>query len=352
MAESGAARSTQGTGPQTRPPTMRDVAAAAGVSKALVSMIFRNAPGPSAQSRAHVMAVAERIGYRPNRTASLLARRRSRHLGLTMALRDAFQAELAEEVQAAADAMGYEIVLSAVTRGRDERQAIETLLEYRCEALLLIAPDSPESEIAELADQVPVVVLGRRVEHPGVTAVRGDDDAGMGLLVAHLAGLGHRRIAHVDAGEGTLAADRRHGYEAAMREHGLAQHIRIVPGGLTERDGVAAAERLLAAWDLPTAIIAGNDSCALGLLDRLTRAGIEVPARVSITGYDDLPIARAPRVKLTTVGLESKGQARLAVQAAVDRLEGQALGSPADTQRETVLQPRLVVRGTTAPPAS
>jgi Transcriptional regulators len=351
MADSGGARPADGSGRPARPPTMRDVAAAAGVSKALVSMIFRNAPGPSAQSRAHVLEVAERIGYRPNRTASLLARRRSRHLGLTMTLRDAHQAELAEEVQAAADGCGYEIVLSAVTRGRDERRAIETLLEYRCEALLLIGPTSPVSEIAALAEQVPVVVLGRRVRQPGVTSIRADDGAGMGALVAHLAGLGHRRIAHIDAGEGTIAADRRHGYEAAMREHGLGQYIRTIHGGLTEQDGIAAAERLLATGDLPTAIVACSDPCALGVLDRLTRAGIDVPTRVSVTGYDDFPIARAPRVNLTTVGQETRRQARLAVQAAVECLENRNSAGGAETRpRETVLPPRLVIRASTAPP--
>lgn len=367
MAGSGGARPADGGRRPARPPTMRDVAVAAGVSKALVSMIFRNAPGPSARSRAHVMAVAERLGYRPNRTASLLARRRSRHLGVTMALRDTFQAELAEEVQAAADGSGYEIVLSAVTRSRDERRAIETLLEYRCEALLLIGPTSPAAELAALAEQVPTVVLGRRFRHPGVTAVRADDGAGMRAVVAHLAGLGHRRIVHVDGGEGTLAADRRHGYEAAMREHGLAGHVRTVHGGPAEQDGAAAADRLLAAGDLPTAIVACSDACALGVLDRLTRAGIDVPGQVSLAGYGDLPIARAPRVRLTTVAQEARRQARLAVQAAVERLEGRpgrgGRDAPPDADSgnsrdlkistepdEKVLAPRLVVRATTALP--
>ncbi|MEV5408850.1 LacI family DNA-binding transcriptional regulator [Thermopolyspora sp. NPDC052614] len=347
MAEYGGARPAVGDwpSPTTRPPTMRDVAQAAGVSKALVSLVLRNAPGPSARSRTHVLAVAERIGYRPNRTASLLARRHNRHLGVVMALRDAFQAEMAEEVQAAADASGYEIVLSAVTRSRDERRAIETLLEFRCEALLLLGPESPSDELAALTGQAPVVVVGRRMRHPGVAVVRTDDGAGMRAVVEHLIGLGHRRISYVDGGSGAIAADRRGGYEAAMREHGLENEIRTVFGGATESDGVAAAEVLLAQGDLPTAIAAYNDHCALGVLERLARAGVDVPDRVSVTGYDDVPIAGMPHVGLTTVRHEARHQARLAVEAAIRRLEGVSTAA-----RETVLPPRLLVRTSTAPP--
>lgn len=349
MAESGAARSTQGTGPQTRPPTMRDVAAAAGVSKALVSMIFRNAPGPSAQSRSHVLAVAERIGYRPNRTASMLARRRNKQLGVMMTLRDSFQAELAEEMQAAADTAGYEIVLGAVTRSHGERRAVETLLEFRCEALLLIHPQADTEELAALAAQVPVVVVGRRVQHPDVAVVRGDDLVGMRTLVEHLVELGHRNIVHVDGGDadgGAAPHDRRQGYLTAMREHGLDEYIRTMPGGPTEFDGAAAAETLLAEdHDLPTAIVAYNDRSAVGILDRLTRAGVDVPGRVSLTGFGDSPIVQSPRARLTTVRQDARRQARLAVEAAIGRLEGR-ISRP----HETVLTPRLQIRTSTAPP--
>ena len=123
---------------RSRGPTMRDVAEAAGVSKALVSIVFRGVPGASDETRARVFAAAERIGYRANRTASMLALRRTRHLGVAMHLRNAFHAELVEAIQAAADEAGYEIVLSIVTDRHDEARAVETLLEFRCEALILL----------------------------------------------------------------------------------------------------------------------------------------------------------------------------------------------------------------------
>ena len=215
---------------------MKDVAEAAGVSKALVSMIFRDAPGPNAQTRERVLAAAESIGYRRNRTASVLARRRTKHLGLTMVVRNTFHAELVEDAQAAADDIGYEIVLSAVSRTHDERRAVETLLEYRCEALVLLGSELPPAELARLAEIVPVVVVGRRLG-PGIAdVIRTSERDGMRQVVDHLVELGHRAIAHVDGGSGRISAERRRGYEAAMRARGLGDHIQVVPGG-ADRSG-------------------------------------------------------------------------------------------------------------------
>jgi DNA-binding LacI/PurR family transcriptional regulator len=335
-----------GPGPAARRPTMRDVADAAGVSKALVSMIFRDAPGPSPVTRARVLAVAQQIGYRTNRTASVLARRRSKHLGVMLIVRNAFHAEVVEDVQAAADDVGYEIVLSTVTRTHDERRAIETLLEYRCEALLLLGPESAAADLSTLSEQVPVVVVGRRMS-PGrrLDVVRAADGQGLRQVVDHLVGLGHRRITHVDGGAGRIAADRRRGYEQAMRRHGLQEWITTVAGGKAEEDGMQAAELLLTADRLPTAVAAYNDHCAIGVLDRLVRAAVDVPGTVSLAGYDNSPIAQLAHLDLTSVSQEPQEQARLAVRAAVERLDGRR-----GTARDVVLPPRLMVRGSTAPP--
>jgi len=334
-----------GDGPAARRPTMRDVADAAGVSKALVSMIFRGAHGPSEATRARVLAVAEQIGYRTNRTASLLALRRSKHLGVTMVVRSTFHAELVEAVQAAADEIGYQIVLSTVSRTHDERRAVETLLEFRCEALLLLGPELPTAELTALAQQVPVVVIGRRMPPRRLDVVRVAEDQGMRQVVDHLVGLGHERIAYVDGGAGTIAADRRRGYQGAMRAHGLDGQTAMFRGGSTEEDGMAAGEQLLTAPRLPTAVAAFNDHCAVGVLDRLSRAGVGVPEAVSVAGYDDSPISRLAHIDLTTVSQEPQEQARLAVRAAVDRLDGLRAGP-----RDTVLSPRLVPRGSTGEP--
>jgi DNA-binding LacI/PurR family transcriptional regulator len=327
-----------------RRPRLEDVAAEAGVSTASVSLVLREVPGPSAQTRERVLAAAERLGYRADRTASLLARRRTRLLGVPVLLRDAFRAELAEEIQLAADARGYAVALSAITPLTDEARVVETLLDMRCEAVLLLAPELPPTQLEALGARAPVVVVARHVTPEGFDVVRVADEAGVAEAVDHLVGLGHRRIVHVDGGTAAMAADRREGFLAALRHHGLGTG-RVLPGGSVEAAGASAARALLAEPELPTAVIAANDRCAIGLLDVFVRAGVRVPQDVSVVGYDDGELARLAHVDLTTVSQEAAEQAVRAVAAAVERLDGDRT-EPV----EVVLTPRLVVRGTTAPP--
>jgi DNA-binding LacI/PurR family transcriptional regulator len=329
-----------------RRPRLEDVAERVGMSPASVSMVLSNAPGPSAATRERVLEAAAELGYRPDRTASLLARRRTHLVGVLMELGSAFHAELAADLHEAAEGRGYDVVLSAVTRTRDERRAIETLVDFRCEALVLLGPVAPAAQLADLGRQLPVVVIGRRVTANGVDVVRSADADGVGQVVDHLAGLGHRAIAYVDGGRGPIAADRRRGYRTAMRRHRLGGHLQVIGGDHTEAAGTRAALALLEAGrPLPTAVVAFNDHCALGLLDAFSRAGVGVPADVSVVGYDDSSLSRLAHVNLTTVSQDARRQAEHAVAAAVGRLDhGRSAAG------EVVLAPHLVVRGTTGPP--
>lgn len=323
-------------------PRLEDVAAAVGVSTASVSLVLRGVPGPSAQTRERVLEAAARLGYRADRTASLLARRRTHLLGLPVLLRDPYRAELAEEVQIAADTRGYAVALGAVTSRHDERRVVETLLDLRCEAVLLLAPESGPAVLGELGRRVPLVVVGRRVAPDGFDVVRAADDEGVAAAVDHLVALGHRDVVHVDGGDAAMGPQRRAGFRAAMGRHGLTG--RVVPGGHAEEHGARAARALLDG-DLPSAVLAANDRSAVGILDVFVRAGVRVPEDVSVIGYDDGDLARLTHVALTTVNQEPAEQARRAVAAAVERLDG---GRVEPTER--VVRPRLVVRSTTGPP--
>lgn len=327
-----------------RRPRLEDVAADVGVSTASVSLVLRGVAGPSAQTRERVLESAARLGYRADRAASLLARRRTHLLGVPVVLRDAFRAELAEEVQVAADERGYTVALSAITPGHDEERVVETLLDLRCEALLLLSPALSPAALAALGARVPTVVVGRHVvPGDGVDVVRVDDEDGFAQAVDHLVGLGHRALVHVDGGDAPMADDRRTGFRTAARRHGIEATVRR--GGYDEASGAAAARALIDAGPLPTAVLAANDRAVIGLLDVFLRAGVRVPGDVSVVGYDDSALSRLAHVDLTTVSQEAGEQARRAVAAAVERLDG---GRAEPT--EVVLPPRLVVRGTTGPP--
>jgi DNA-binding LacI/PurR family transcriptional regulator len=315
------------------------------MSTASVSLVLRGAAGPSAATRERVFEAAQRIGYRPDRAASLLARRRSRLLGVVMDVRSSFHAEFVEDVQEAANSYGYDVVISTVTRSHSERRAIETLLDSRCEALLLLGPESSAAELAGLDRQVPVVVVGRPVAAKEVDIVRAADEEGVALAVDHLVNLGHRRIAYLDGGRGIIAAARRRGYQRALRRKRLDGMV--LPGDRSEHIPTRALGVLLDGESGPTAVLTFNDRTAVGLLDALLRAGVTVPERMSVVGYDDDPLSRLGHINLTTVSQDSKRQTECALQAVVERLEGGR-----SNHREFVVSPELVIRGTTAPPNS
>jgi DNA-binding LacI/PurR family transcriptional regulator len=326
-----------------RRPTLEDVAQRAGVSRALVSIVMRDAAGASQQTRARVRRAADEIGYRPDPRARRLRQHRTKLIGVTFTAGQEFHADLVDGVYVAAEELGYDVVLSGVTPHRDEPRALRTLIDDRCEGLVLIGPEMPARQLGDLASKVPVVVVARRVR--GVDAVRSDDVAGAELGMDHLLGLGHRRVLYLDGGRAPGAAERRRGYLRATRAAGLPELTH--PGGLTEREGAAAASAMLESLALPSAVFAFNDRCALGVMDVLIRAGVPVPQQVSVLGFDDSPLAGLAHIDLTTIRQDSAGLATAAVQRLVARLDEVAAdGSAVDIARE----PTLIVRGSTAPP--
>ncbi|MFF7653023.1 LacI family DNA-binding transcriptional regulator [Streptomyces sp. NPDC007983] len=330
---------------------MADVAAEAGVSRALVSIVFRDQPGASRATRDRVLRVADEIGYRPDNAARLLARGRSRTLGVMLTVHNAFHADLVTAIHPEAERLGYDVLLAATAQGRGESQAIESLIGHRCEAVILLGPDSPAADLDALGRRTVAVSVGRRVPGTRVDSVQTSEGKGVRQAMDHLVALGHRHIVHIDGGRGPGSAERRRAYRAAMRRHGLAAGTRVIPGAHTEESGFAAGHLLLAERDrghpLPTAVLAGNDRCAMGLLMTLTRAGADVPGEVSVVGYDDSHLSHVMPVGLTTVRQDAVSMARYAVRFAVERLEDDAL-----EPRKAVLDPKLVVRDTSAPPRS
>jgi DNA-binding LacI/PurR family transcriptional regulator len=338
---------TVATPGRLRRPTMRDVAARVGVSQTLVSLVFRNAPGPSAETRERVLRAADELGYRPDTAAQVLRRNRSRHIGVLFTMRQPFDVDLVEAIYPAAERRGYHVVLGPIGAGRDDRQAVEELLAYRSEALILDGTTITAAQLARVADQMPVVDIGRPHTGDSVDVVRVADERGAGLAVDHLVSLGHRSIVHIDGGDLPASAQRRRGYRQAMLRHGLGDEIWILPGAYTEESGAAAVRHILSEEQLPTAIFAANDRCAHGVLDTLTRARIDVPGDISVVGYDDSEIARLSFIDLTTVRQDAALMAERAVQAIIERLDHGRIEA-----REIVLDPTLVVRGTTGPPRS
>lgn len=338
---------TGSRGEAPRKPTLEDVARAAGVSRALVSIVMREAPGASEETRARVLQVAEEIGYRPDARARLLARSDSRLLGVVYRVDALHHADLLAVIYDEVEAAGYELILSGRTEHHDERKAVDALLDYRCDAVLLLGPDLPDASINSYARIVPLVSLGRRI--PGaigrIDCVRSNEDDGIRAAVEHLAALGHRDIIHVDGGAGTISADRRKAYRATMTALGLRDHVHVLTGDARREGGVRAADALLAMDPRPTAVVCFNDETALGLMRALVRKGYSVPGDVSVVGYDGSRLSKLAVRELTTVRQDVEGLSRLAVRKAVERL---ASGNAEPT--DSVLPAVLIEGETTAAP--
>jgi DNA-binding LacI/PurR family transcriptional regulator len=326
---------------------MEDVARAAGVSRALVSLAMRGSPKVSAERRERVLRAAAKLGYRPNAMARGLASRRTRTIGVLLnELHNPFYAEIMDGIDDGAARHEYRVLIgTGGRRSRGEQAALEAFLELRADGIVLVGARLPTRDILAAAAASPVVLVARGIRSLLIDSITNDERAGARLVVSHLVGLGHRRIAHVDGGAGAGAGARREGYRQAMREHGLADEIRILPGDYTDAAGVRAAVRVLESNDLPTAVFAANDFVAAGLIDRLEEAGLRVPDDLSVVGYDNTFLAALHHMSLTTINQPRPDMGRRAIEVLVERMED-GRTSPVHER----VAPSLVVRDSTAPP--
>lgn len=326
---------------------MADVAAAAGVSRPLVSIVFRDMPGASEETRRHVREVADALGYRPHAAAQMLRRARSRNLGVLFSPQYPFEVEIVEAIYPAARDLGYRVVLGAMSPERDLDDAVDELLGYRSEALVIVGLDRDDDWFRRLLDRAPVVRIGRSATNAGVDVVHTDEHEGVDLAVGHLRALGHRSIWFLSGGDMPGAHEREAAYRSGMKARRLSREVQVIDGDYTDEAGARAATHILRSTAMPTAVITANDWSAVGLMTALLRAGIRVPDEISIVGYDDSRLAALSYVQLTSVGQDPGQLAAMAVHAAERRLADRETAAT-----EHVIAPRLVVRTSTAPPNS
>ncbi|MEU0490748.1 LacI family DNA-binding transcriptional regulator [Nocardiopsis sp. NPDC006139] len=316
--------------------TLKDVARASGVHVSTVSRAFSAAHLVNARTRARVLAAADELGYRPNRAARALSTRRTGNLGVVVAdIANPFFPPLLKAAQEEARARDHHLFIADT----DERTAVEEeavrSLAGQVDGLVLAAPRMSDRLIRELAAEVPLVVVNRRVR--GLPCVLMDVGGGIARAVARLAALGHRDLALVSGPAASWTGRRAaRAAGAAAREQGVRVH-RVGPHPPTEEGGAAAFDAVAGLG--ATAALAHNDLMALGLLAAARERGVPVPGRLSVVGVDDTLTARHTRPALTTVAMPAGEAGRAAVDLLLRGAE----------PRDLVLGTRLVERDSTGP---
>lgn len=325
-----------------RLPTMRDVADHVGVSRQLVSLVMRGAPGPSSAARERILAAAAELGYHANASARLLRQNRTHLVGALFSLRNPFEAMAVERLFVRAPERGYGVVLGPVTHEFGLAETVGKMLEQRIEALVGFVPQPESAAVARIVAMMPVVVLGQRAADERFDNVHIDEAEAMRLAVQHLVELGHTDIVYVTGGESVVGRDRENAFRAAVAMAGVP--ARVVGGGWGEEDGATAARALLAGDAMPTAVICCGDTVAAGVVAVFAHAGVRVPQDVSVVGFDDSYLAGLSYNALTSIRQDVEVTVEETVRAMIDRIE-----DPDVTPRTVLTPPTLIVRDSTGP---
>jgi DNA-binding LacI/PurR family transcriptional regulator len=334
----------------TSPPTLEQVAALAGVSRATVSRVVNGSPKVSPVVRAQVERAVAKLGYVPNRAARSLVTRRADSVALVVSephtrfLSEPFFAGMVRGVSAALAETGVQLLLlidhDLPDRGRLERYVVGGQVDGVL--LASLHGDDPLPGILERAG-VPAVLVGRPAGAGPASYVDADNRGGARQAVDHLARRGRRRIATITGPQDMgVGQDRLDGYRDGLRAAGLAGDDLVEAGDFTEEGGAAAMGRLLERPGCPVdAVFAASDLMAAGALRRLRAAGRRVPDDVAVVGFEDSAVARYTQPPLTTVRQPIEEMGRQATRLLLAKVAGEAAGM------HLILDVELVVRAST-----
>lgn len=331
-------------------PTLEDVARAAGVSTATVSRCLNAKTKVSAATRDRVERAVEALGYVPNFNARAMAAKRSHTIGAIIpTMENAIFARGLQAFQEHLHGLGYTLLVSSSAyRPEREIEQVKALVARGADGLLLIgharAPDVYD-HLRRFG--VPVVLAWSMAPDRGLTCVGFDNRGAMRALADRVVGLGHRRlgvISGVLAGN-DRAQDRLRGIQDSLRAHDLpVDGLPVEEAAYEIETGAAAFDRLMQAPFPPTAVMCGNDVLAAGAIWRAKELGLAVPGDLSITGFDDIELARHVHPALTTVHVPHREMGRRAAEELVQMIDQ---GQP---PRSVALQTSLVLRASLGPP--
>ena len=328
---------------------IKDVAREAGVSTATVSHVINGTKYVTDDTRRRVLDAIERCEYFPNAHARSLASGRSNMLGLLISdISNPFFPEVVKSIEAAAFERGYNVILLN-TNYDAERAAdyVRRLSELKMAGVALMTSELDSELFHEITRrQVSVVFDSTDLAGERMSNICVDYAAGIDEAVRHLISLGHRRIAHI-AGASRIPSGviRRDAFLDFMARYLPGEPAAVYEGDFRLDGGRRAASEILAAPELPTAVVAANDMMALGAMREFRKAGLSIPEDISVVGFDDIAFAALSEPPLTTVCSPRAEIGRRVVEALVTMIE-----RPDQKGVELRIPTHLITRDSTAPP--
>jgi LacI family transcriptional regulator len=332
--------------------TLADVAKAASVSTATVSRVLNDSKAVSEEIRTRVYSAIRELKYVPNASAKALVTSRTHTVGAIMPTLDHQNfARIVESLQTTIASARYELLLGVTYYDRNTAtHQARTMIERGVEALVLVGADHPD-ELLQVIDEkeLPHVLLYVAPDSvPGRNIIGYDNYQSFVTITEYLLGLGHRSFGFIAQATSfnDRARARREGVITTLADQGIAVKPRhFVEGAWKFEDGMKAFEQIMRTDDPPTAIICGNDYLAVGCVLKAREMGVDIPGDVSITGFDDIDLARLLQPAITTMKVPDALVGEVAGRFFVDVLQGR----PATLG--TVPAPELIVRASTAPPS-
>lgn len=342
---------TPASSKRSGPATLKDVAERAGVHISTVSRVLNSSQRRmvSDDVAERVRTIATEMGYRVNPFGYGLRTKKSRAIGVVIPdLTNPVFPPMIRGMEHALREVGYTAIFADSNESVEtERKIVEQMQMRQVEGLVLASAHRADKIVEDAINQgLPVVLINRTSEHADIISVTNDDFAGSMMAVEHLIELGHRNIAHL-AGPRHLSTgnNRRKGYLAAMKKHGLVSNQKLVVTcpAFGINDGAKGFNKLIDK-ELPfTAIFAGNDAIALGCYKAIAELGLSCPKDISIIGYNDMPLVDMVHPRLSTVRFNLYEMGASAANALVQLIE-----EDTDIVQPSVLEPKLVVRDSTA----
>lgn len=325
-------------------PTLKDVAKKVGVSYATVSRALNNHKDVNDKTRKKVLKIAQEMGYKPNAIAQGLVKKETRTIGLLIPdITNPFFPEVAQGVEEAANKAGYNVFLCNTEWDEElETDYLNVLLQKQVDGLI-ISPGSEELEHLQYItnSDTKLVFIDKGIQNH--TSIIIDNVSGAKMAIEHLIDRGHKDIAFIGGSEDIAAnQERLEGYKSALGDNNITVKDEYIKNGDFNREsGHFMMKSLLKNSQTITAVFAANDLLALGVMQAIKEAELNIPGDIAVVGFDDIEFASLPEIQLTTVRQPKYQMGKLAFEALIDQIkEDSKLG------KKILLEPQLIVRKT------